>query len=416
MINIKRTIFITAILGILIAPSFSSAITVAEIQAQLNAILLKVQELQSQLSQYSSGTSPSPSPAPSSTPPPTTGLCHTFNTNLKYGDTGTEVQALQTALEKEGFVISAAEKSSLSFLDSTASAVTGFQEKYMNEILTPLALQHGTGYVGNATRTKLNSLYGCASQPTPPSTPAASTGILKGTATCSVGSNTYTAYGEKQDSIYKVQAKLTGINNCDSGLNNTNNITCGTKFISPFGCAGPGTKALIDTTNNTITVKGLDFSCTEICQKTVSMLAVTPTPTDKFIGPGIIYTPPPCGDGKCETGESGLTCSADCKVYSTVERNAQCSSGGYTFSAYGKYQETENGAGGTTVGRYAQASASGNGSCNSGLQPESAQCSGSGFESWALVESLIGTNGIYYAIKATGRINGQTVCTNSVPF
>jgi len=65
MKNIKKILFATAILGILLAPSLSSATTIAEIQAQLNAILQKVQQLQQQLNQYSSGiiyTTPTPTP------------------------------------------------------------------------------------------------------------------------------------------------------------------------------------------------------------------------------------------------------------------------------------------------------------------------------------------------------------------
>lgn len=166
MINIKRTTLITAILVFLLAPNFSSAITVSEIQAQLDAILLKVQELQTQLTQlnqYVSETTtltspyPSPSPAPSSP----TEWCHTFNTNLKIGDSGPEVQALQTALEKQGLTINQDEKTAGSFGESTASSAVSFQEKYRVEILSSWNLERGTGYVGITTRTKLNRLYGC---------------------------------------------------------------------------------------------------------------------------------------------------------------------------------------------------------------------------------------------------------------
>ena len=106
-----------------------------------------------------------------------TAWCHTFNTNLKIGDIGDEVSALQTALQKEGFSISSDEMAQTggtlgvaysvpaNFGESTASAVTGFQEKYRSEILTPLGLKYGTGFVGKATRAKLNQLYGCGVMP-----------------------------------------------------------------------------------------------------------------------------------------------------------------------------------------------------------------------------------------------------------
>ncbi|MFH1535212.1 MAG: hypothetical protein ABIF80_04490 [Patescibacteria group bacterium] len=159
MKNIKRAVFITAILAVLLAPSFSSATTIAEIQAQLSLLLQKVQQLQEQLAQYSSGITPTTSPYPTITPAPGA-WCHTFNINLKYGDTGDEVKNLHIALEKEGYTIVSIEKYE-QFKESTSAAVVSFQNKYKAEILTPLGLTNGTGYVGSATRTKLNSLYGC---------------------------------------------------------------------------------------------------------------------------------------------------------------------------------------------------------------------------------------------------------------
>jgi len=87
--------------------------------------------------------------------------CHDFEQNLKFGDQGEEVMWLQNALQEEGFTIFTNEKQNAQFGYSTASAVVGFQEKYASEILLPLELEHGTGYVGPKTRAKLNALYGC---------------------------------------------------------------------------------------------------------------------------------------------------------------------------------------------------------------------------------------------------------------
>ena len=81
----------------------------------------------------------------------------------KLGRSGSEVAALQTALQNDGESVT----STGTFDDQTASAVTGFQEKYASDILAPNGLQHGTGYVGVSTRTKLNSLCSGGQQPTP---------------------------------------------------------------------------------------------------------------------------------------------------------------------------------------------------------------------------------------------------------
>ena len=118
---------------------------VAQIQAQIAELMAQVAQLQAQ-----QGTDT---------------WCHTFNVNIKDGDSGPEVTALQTALTKEGFNVTGDPQGT--FDDATASGVVGFQEKYAESILTPLGLAHGTGKVALATRTKLNSLYGCTTTCTP---------------------------------------------------------------------------------------------------------------------------------------------------------------------------------------------------------------------------------------------------------
>jgi len=128
----------------------AQAVTLNDIQAQIQAILQQIKLLQQifQLQQQvTSMTGQSVS------------WCHNFNTNLRIGDTGSEVEALQTALKKEGFALG--DDKTGEFGEYTASAVVAFQEKYRDEILTPLHLAHGTGYVGPSTRAKLNKLYGC---------------------------------------------------------------------------------------------------------------------------------------------------------------------------------------------------------------------------------------------------------------
>lgn len=122
--------------------SSAKAATVDEFNAQIQALLQQIQQLQTQIAQIQGQP---------------TQWCHNFNTNLKIEMGGNEVKALQTALQKEGFLSQISDK----FDENVASAVSGFQEKYKDEILAPLGLKYGTGFVGSATRAKLNKLYGC---------------------------------------------------------------------------------------------------------------------------------------------------------------------------------------------------------------------------------------------------------------
>jgi hypothetical protein len=124
--------------------------TLEKIANQITTIQNQINNLQNQLLQLTSSA-----------------WWHNFEVNLKYGDTGPEVEALQIALEKEGFVINEQEKNDKEFGGSTAAAVVQFQESYKDDILTPQGLLSGTGYVGELTRKKLNELYGRA--PTPES-------------------------------------------------------------------------------------------------------------------------------------------------------------------------------------------------------------------------------------------------------
>ena len=102
--------------------------------------------------------------------------CYTFNKNLSVGQSGLDVVALQTILGKSGLLPGMTGRTDGNFDDVIASAVTAFQEKYASDILTPNNLHHGTGYVGAATRAKLNVLFGCQNnqQSTQPSSSAMS--------------------------------------------------------------------------------------------------------------------------------------------------------------------------------------------------------------------------------------------------
>lgn len=95
--------------------------------------------------------------------------CHTFNQNLGVGAKGEEVKNLQQALSFQGFKT---EMFDGVYSEVTAAAVSQFQLKYKEEILTSSGLDAPTGYFGPASRRKMNSLYGCnTTQPVPSPTP-----------------------------------------------------------------------------------------------------------------------------------------------------------------------------------------------------------------------------------------------------
>ena len=120
---------------------------IAQIQAQIAQL---TQQLNEMLAEQQGTTTP-------------TDWCHSFNIDLDTGDTGLETDSLQTALQKEGFIISASEIQNQQFGATTGQAVRDFKVKYRSQITTS-----GTTKVGQITRGMLNQLYGCAATTTPP--------------------------------------------------------------------------------------------------------------------------------------------------------------------------------------------------------------------------------------------------------
>ena len=85
--------------------------------------------------------------------------CLQINSNLYFGlIQNTGVRCLQEFLKLQGSEIYPEGLLTGNFLSLTKTAVIRFQEKYASEILRPLGLTIGTGFVGPATRAKINQL------------------------------------------------------------------------------------------------------------------------------------------------------------------------------------------------------------------------------------------------------------------
>jgi peptidoglycan hydrolase-like protein with peptidoglycan-binding domain len=85
--------------------------------------------------------------------------CQRIETNLFLGmRNSAQVRCLQEFLIAQGPEIYPRSVVTGNFFSSTRSAVIRFQEKHRIEILTPLGLKNGTGFVGPATRAKINQM------------------------------------------------------------------------------------------------------------------------------------------------------------------------------------------------------------------------------------------------------------------
>lgn len=83
--------------------------------------------------------------------------CGAITKDLYYGvELVNQVRCLQEVLRSQGSSIYPEAKITGNFSVATQAAVIRFQEKYASEILAPAGLKKGTGYVGAATRKKIN--------------------------------------------------------------------------------------------------------------------------------------------------------------------------------------------------------------------------------------------------------------------
>jgi len=162
------------------------ALTADELQAQINDLLATLAGLQDQLTALTGEE-------PAATGGAIVGVPEdfTFDKALYYGMSDTDVKYLQIVLNSDEDT-QLAESGAGSpgnetkyFGPITKAGAIKFQEKYADEVLASWGLTSGTGYVGQTTRTKLNSLLETAAGEEPAEEPAgfgtAATFTLSGT-------------------------------------------------------------------------------------------------------------------------------------------------------------------------------------------------------------------------------------------
>jgi hypothetical protein len=212
----------------LVGPGVAQAVTAEELQAQIDALLAQLAALQTQLAALQEEA------APTGVPVACTGI--TFDRNLKQGMTGSDVKCLQALLNTStntqvATTGAGSPGNETSYFGSkTKAAVIKFQEKYAADVLTPLGLTAGTGFVGSATRAKLNALLVAAPDPPAPpvgtgltvalapDTPAAGT-IIAGQAIAELARFTFTNGDAAEVKVTKVVLTRTGVS-ADTTLSN----------------------------------------------------------------------------------------------------------------------------------------------------------------------------------------------------
>jgi PKD repeat protein len=146
MKNLYRCI---SIISIIVIPFSVSAQTVEELQAQAQALMQQVAQLNAQIAALQGGSSAAPAPA---------GACPHFARSLKYGMTGTDVAALQQFLARDHSIYPEGTVSGY-FGSLTQAAVQRFQVK-AGIVSSGSPSTTGYGMVGPHTASAIVALCG----------------------------------------------------------------------------------------------------------------------------------------------------------------------------------------------------------------------------------------------------------------
>ncbi|MFH1582629.1 MAG: peptidoglycan-binding domain-containing protein [bacterium] len=153
--KIIATVTLVACATLMVGPGSVKAATMAELEALVASLTQQLANAVALLSQLQGG----------STGGTVTGCTITsFDRSLKVGMSGDDVKCLQIILNSDAATqltasgVGSAGSETNYFGPLTKAAAIKFQENYASEILTPLGLSSGTGYVGSSTRAKLNTM------------------------------------------------------------------------------------------------------------------------------------------------------------------------------------------------------------------------------------------------------------------
>ncbi len=158
MKNMKKYI-VLALLSFLILPSFSQALTplpptISSVQNMtFEQILAALRENPGWMDSLLKELRDKPKP-------PRPEWCYNFEKNMGVGDRGDQVKALRKAIGDD-------DQDNDRFDEKLASKMVKFQEDNKDEILKPLGLSRGSGYLGASTRKWLNRYHACAPKPYP---------------------------------------------------------------------------------------------------------------------------------------------------------------------------------------------------------------------------------------------------------
>lgn len=127
--------------------------------ALIETLLSQISQIQAEISRLQARIASILNNKEISVPGPSFSIdCLRLTDNLYYGLKNQEVSCLQKFLKSQGADVYPEGLITGYFGELTRSAVARFQEKYKFDILSPLGLNYGTGFVGSATLSKINEL------------------------------------------------------------------------------------------------------------------------------------------------------------------------------------------------------------------------------------------------------------------